>query len=501
MNGLVTRTDLTLEADPSRVLGRLFVPGHEHFTDLESRATGVLGRILALSDGAVHDLLTHVKESFAGRHRDLTGLLADHYRQIAHRIPARAPLSADRQQLIGAWFTHEYSLEAAALFNPSAVAHPDQSGLAAGELRFLMSLRAVGEGHRSSIEFRSGVLAAAGALRLDDPGAYVRTGRLLPTDYQRSMFAARLEEQGADPESTRFLLDLLPTQFRTEDLDAALIALSGQSLTRPGSANTDALARRLAQCGYEVEFDPGTDLAERVLWPQGPSESAGMEDARFVRVVDPDGSVRYLATYTAYDGATVVPQRIETTDFLRFSISQLAGPAAVNKGMAFFPRTVGGRHLALSRWDRESCSLTASDDGYVWEPAVTIYRPTRPWELIQTGNCGSPIETAEGWLVLTHGVGPLREYAIAALLLDLDDPTVVLGALREPLLRPAEDEREGYVPNVVYSCGALRHGDLLLLPYGASDARVRFALVDLPGLLAQLLADGPPAMTVANSAA
>lgn len=501
MTGLARRTNVILQADPSRVLGRLFVPGHEHFTDLESRATSVLGRILALREDDVHDLLVHVRSGYDARHRDLTGMLAEHYRQIAHRIPAREPLSGDRRQLVGAWFTHEYSLEAAALFNPSAVAHPDQSGLAAGELRFLLSLRAVGEGHRSSIEFRSGVLGPSGTLHLDDPGPYVETGRRLPGTHHRSLFAARLAELGADSESTRFLLDLLPARFRIEDLDGALAALSGQRLTRPGSANTDALARQLAQCGYDVEFDPGTGLAERVLWPQGPSESNGMEDARFVRVVDADGSVRYLATYTAFDGATVVPQRIETTDFLRFSISQLAGPAAANKGMAFFPRTVGGRHLALSRWDRESCSLTASDDGFVWGPAVTLYRPTRPWELIQSGNCGSPVETDVGWLVLTHGVGPMREYAIGALLLDLDDPSVVLGALREPLLRPAEDEREGYVPNVVYSCGALRHGDLLLLPYGTSDARVRFALVDLPALLGQLLADGPPGTTDANSAA
>lgn len=498
---LVRRTDVVLEADPSRVLGRLFVPGHEHFTDLESRATGVLGRILALPEAAVRDLLADVRERYEHRHRDLAGLLADHYSQIAHRIPDRGPLSADREQLLGAWFTHEYSLEAAALFNPSAVPHPDQSGLAAGELRFVLSLRSVGEGHRSSIEFRSGVLGASGALRLDDPGPFVATGRVLPTMHDRSLFAARLEEEGADAESTRFLLDLLRARFRIQDLHGALTALAGQRLTRPGSVNTDALARQLVSCGYDVEFDPGTGLAERVLWPHGPSESFGMEDARFVRVIDDDGSARYLATYTAFDGTSIVPQRIETLDFLRFSISQLAGPAAKNKGMALFPRTVGGRHLALSRWDRESCSLSASADGYVWQDAVTLYPPTRPWELIQTGNCGSPIETGAGWLVLTHGVGPMREYALGALLLDLHDPTVVLGALRQPLLRPAPDEREGYVPNVVYSCGALLHGDLLLLPYGASDARVRFALLDLPGLVRQLLTDGPPPTTDANSSA
>lgn len=498
---MIVRKDVVLRADPARVVAQLFVPGHEHFSDLESRATGVLGRILALPDDTVSELLRDVRARYGKRHRDLGAVLDGHYQQIAHRIPGREPLSPDRAQLVGAWFTHEYSLEAAALFNPSAVAHPDQSGLAPGELRFVLSLRSVGEGHRSSIEFRTGVLSATGDLVLDDPGPYVAPGRVRHAVHERGLFAARLEEEGADPESTRFLLNLLPARFSVGDLHAGLTALSGQRLTRPGSGVTDALARHLVSCGYVLDFDPATALAERVLWPHGPSESHGMEDARFVRVTGEDGTVTYLASYTAFDGSSVTPQRIETADFQSFSVSQLAGPAARNKGMAFFPRMVGGRHLALSRWDRESCSLTSSADGFVWEEAVTVYRPTQPWELIQTGNCGSPIEVDAGWLVLTHGVGPLREYALGALLLDLHDPTVVLGALREPLLRPDEDEREGYVPNVVYSCGALRHGDLLLLPYAASDARVLFALVDVPALVRQLLADGPPATTSTNSAA
>jgi predicted GH43/DUF377 family glycosyl hydrolase len=222
-----------------------------------------------------------------------------------------------------------------------------------------------------------------------------------------------------------------------------------------------------------------------------------MEDARFVQVEDG----RYLASYTAYDGTAITPQLLETTDFRTFRVTQLAGRAAKNKGMALFPRTVGGKHLAMSRYDRENCSVSTSDDGLIWDEATPVHAPTQPWELIQTGNCGSPVETAEGWLVLTHGVGPMREYVLGALLLDLEDPTKVRGSLREPLLRAEPSEREGYVPNVVYSCGAIRHGDQLLLPYGASDARVRFAFVDLPMLMAQLLADGPSATTRSNSSA
>jgi predicted GH43/DUF377 family glycosyl hydrolase len=494
---LVQRVGTAIVADPSRVLGRLFVPGHEHAAEAESRATGVLGSILALDEQVVVTTLADVLARYADRHRDLHALLQRSYGLIAHRIPETEPLSESRRLLLGAWFTQEYSVESAALFNPSAVAHPDQTGLAPGELRFLLSLRAVGEGHVSSIEFRSGVLGPGAQLRLDEHSRHVETGQVTSTVHDRELLAARLAEEGADAESTRFLLSRLPARFGSSDLVEALSGLAGQRITRHGAEHTAALALRLTECEYEVTFSPESALAERVLWPIGPSESNGMEDARFVQTDDG----RYLASYTAYDGAAITPQLLETTDFLTFRITQLAGRAAKNKGMALFPRMVGGKHLALSRYDRENCSVTASDDGMVWQDATPVHAPTRPWELIQTGNCGSPVETDEGWLVLTHGVGPMREYVLGALLLDLEDPRVVRGSLREPLLRPEPDEREGYVPNVVYSCGALRHGDLLLLPYGASDASVRFAFVDLPGLVAQLLADGPSPTTRSNSSA
>jgi predicted GH43/DUF377 family glycosyl hydrolase len=290
----------------------------------------------------------------------------------------------------------------------------------------------------------------------------------------------------------------LPVRFDDGQLDAALAALSGESLTRPNTARTGESARRIAAWNYEVEFPHESALAERVLWPQTALESRGIEDARFVRVED-DGV--YRATYTAFDGASITPQLIETEDFRRFRISQLAGPAAKNKGMSLFPRRVGGRYVALSRWDRENNAITTSVDGVRWDDPRTVQVPSRPWELIQIGNCGSPVETDAGWVVLTHGVGPMREYAIGALLLDIDEPGRVIGALRDPLLAPDDDERDGYVPNVVYSCGAMRVGDRLLLPYGASDSSVRFALVDLPRLVDRLIVDGPPAAMRANSSA
>jgi predicted GH43/DUF377 family glycosyl hydrolase len=490
--GMVTRLDTALTADPARVLARLFVPGHELVGATESRATGVLARIRALPEDEVRSMLRGVLARYAGRHRDLHGALTAHYAEIAHRVPGGDTLTEERRTLIGAWFTHEYSIEAAALFNPSIVPHPDQSGLPAGHLRFVMSLRAVGEGHLSSVEFRTGVLGGGHELSLDDPGPHVETGRAGPAVHDRALFAAMLAEDGSDAESTSFLVGNLPARFDEEELERAIDALTRQRVTRHGGTRTAARARRIARCSYEIAFSPRSAVAERVLWPRGPSEARGMEDVRFVRVVSDDGSATYRATYTAFDGDHVAPQLIETSDFRRFRMSQLAGPAAKNKGMALFPRTVGGLHVALSRWDRETNAIATSHDGFVWGQPRTLHVPSRPWELTQTGNCGSPVETDNGWLVLTHGVGPMREYAIGALLLDLEEPGRVIGALREPLIRPRDDERDGYVPNVVYSCGALLHGDRLLLPYGASDASVRFAVVDLPLLLEQLAADGPP---------
>ncbi|TQM15669.1 glycoside hydrolase family 130 protein [Pseudonocardia kunmingensis] len=498
---MITRLDATLTADPARVLARLFVPGHELVVNTESRATGVLARILALPEDEVRSTLRDVLARYTGRHRDLPGTLAAHYEEISHRVPDAAALTAQRRTLIGAWFTHEYAIEAAALFNPSVVAHPDQSGLPPGHLRFVLSLRAVGEGHLSSVEFRTGVLGAGHELSLDDPGPHVEAGRPGPAVHDRALFAAVLAEDGSDAESASFLVSSLPARFGEAELERAIAALAGQRVTRHGGTRTAELARRIARCSYEVEFSPRSALAERVLWPQGPADARGIEDARFVRTVAEDGCPTYRATYTAFDGDRIMPQLIETPDFRRFRMTQLAGPAAKNKGMALFPRTVGGRHLALSRWDRENNAIATSVDGLWWGDAQTLHVPNRPWELTQTGNCGSPVETDRGWLVLTHGVGPMREYAIGALLLDLDDPSRVLGALREPLLRPRDDEREGYVPNVVYSCGALRHGDRLLLPYGASDAAVRFAVVDVPLLLERLIADGPPPAIRENSVA
>lgn len=499
--GWVVRSPVLLLPDPERVIATLFLPGQERAVGGRSRSAGVLERVLALSDQEVDDALTALHGAFAHRHRDLEETWDAHAALVAHRLAASATLSAARRRLIGAYFTQEFAIEGAGLLNPSMVPHPDQTGLPAGSLRFAMTLRSVGEGHVSSMELRTGVADAAGVITLDPgPTVSVQACPLRP-QYSRSAFAHQLGQSGGedvDDEARAdadFVLADLPATFDGDDLAGALGRLHAQRLTRGSTGRTADRFARIAANTYRVAFPAGSDLQERVLTPRGPSESHGIEDVRMVRFVGPDGAVEYLGTYTAYDGRTVTGQLLRTHDFTTFSATPLSGPGARNKGLALFPRMVGGRYLALSRADRESNSLSASADLLHWDEPVRLQAPSGPWELVQLGNCGPPVETERGWLVLTHGVGPMREYSIGALLLDLDEPWRVIGGLADPLLRPAEDERSGYVPNVVYSCGAMRHGRTLVLPYGCSDARTRVALVDLDALLDALLLDGQRRVT------
>jgi predicted GH43/DUF377 family glycosyl hydrolase len=485
---LVTRTPQRLRPDPRRVLTRLFVPGQEMLADGESRAASVIQRILAMSDNEVAVTLEATMAGFAGRHRGFKETLEHHFELVAHRLGAQNHLSSDRRLLIGAYFTNEYSVEAAALFNPSIVLHPDQSGLGPAEARFIMSLRAVGEGHLSCIEFRTGVVGARSEVRIDDPGRMLIPGRRRPPRYERDLFHGKLAELGDDSESVAFVLNSLPPCFTPAELDLALAALGDQILTRSTAHETIERIRWVAASNYDMDFPEDSAIGERVLWPSGPAESHGMEDARFVRFVDDDGSVTYYATYTAFDGVHVAPQLLETGDFRTFRISQLTGPAARNKGMALFPRRIGGRYVALSRWDRESNAIVTSPNCRSWGAAATLQSPEEPWELLQIGNCGSPLETPDGWLVFTHGVGPMRVYSIGAILLDLDDPTRVRARLPVPLMAPDDSERDGYVPNVLYSCGGLLHGDSVVLPYGIGDAAVGVAVIHLPELLDGLAA-------------
>lgn len=487
----VRRTVHRLHPDPRRVLARLFVPGQELLIEGESRAGSVIDRILALDDHQVAASLDEVFSLFEGRHRDLTAILDEHFALVAHRVPRPLQLSPARARLIGAYFTQEYAVEAAAVCNPSIVPHPDQTGLASGECRFVMSVRAIGEGHRSSIAFRTGVLGADAEVSLDDPGPHVVGGRLGEATYRREQFRRVLRTIEDDHSSASFVLDSLPERFSSHDLEVALRALADQLVTRRDANRTIEGISRIAASNYEVAFPADSSLAERVLSPIAPTESHGLEDARFVHFDDDDGTSTYYATYTAYDGGRVTSQLLATDDFRTFSSTRLTGRAAANKGMALFPRRIGGRYVALSRWDRETNAIVTSDDPTDWDDPVTVQRPVEPWELVQLGNCGSPVETRDGWIVLTHGVGPMRRYVIGAQLLDPDDPARVIGHLPEPLVVPTRDERDGYVPNVVYSCGSMLHGDHLVLPYGMGDANVGVAIVPLDQLLDRLAGTRP----------
>jgi predicted GH43/DUF377 family glycosyl hydrolase len=478
---LVTRSPLRLRADPSRVVAGLFVAGQEVVGGHESRASGVVARILALDEDVVAARLAELQERFGHRHRDLDATFSAHADRIGNRLDPEAELTEDRWLLLGAAFTHEYSVEAAALCNPSMVLHPDQSGLERGAVRFVMSVRGIGEGHRSSIGFRVGTVASDGAIDVEPPGPHTVAGAPHAPMFDRDVFHGHLRSLGADGESAALVLGRLEPSFTAADLEEGIELLADQRDTRRNAGATIDRLRTIAARSYRTEFPVDSDLDERVLRPAMPAESHGLEDARFVRFVD-EGAVTYLATYTAFDGEQVRVQLLQTDDFVDFAMSPLVGPAAANKGFALFPRKVGGRYVALSRHDRETNAVAFSDSLGVWTEATTIQAPGRDWDLIQLGNCGPPIETDDGWLVLTHGVGPMRTYAIGALLLDLDDPTRVVARLEVPLLEPAPDEQDGYVPNVLYSCGALRHGDAVVIPYGIADGAIGFATVAWPAL-------------------
>jgi predicted GH43/DUF377 family glycosyl hydrolase len=416
---------LYLRPDPARVVVRPFKPATEprdlNPTD-KIRANHIVSRVLRLDAEAAAQQLDDVLENFEGRHRNLIDIFETRAADMESALEPHVELNKTQRRLIGAYFLSEYSFEASALFNPSIVRHPDQTGAPKDGCRFILSLRAVGEGHISSLTFRSGTITADGSIAVD------------PT--------ARLAA--------------LPTV---------------RSLT--STPNGDEV---------EVIFRDD-DLSERIIFPITDSQANGIEDARFVEFND-GARKTYYATYTAYSGRGIRSELIETTDFKSFRMTPLAGSAARNKGMALFPRKIGGRYAMIGRQDNENLYLIYSDDLYTWEGGHPILQPEYPWEFVQIGNCGSPVELDDCWLMLTHGVGPVRKYSIGAVLLDKKDPSKVLARSREPLVRPEPTEREGYVPNVVYTCGAMRHGDQIILPYAVSDTFSNFATIKIAALMA-----------------
>jgi predicted GH43/DUF377 family glycosyl hydrolase len=416
---------LYLRPDPARIVVRPFKPATEprdlNPTD-KIRANHIVGRVLRLDANAASQQLSEVLENFEGRHRNLLDIFEARAAEMEDVFEPHPELNKTQRRLIGAYFLNEYSFEASALFNPSIVRHPDQSGAPENGCRFILSLRAVGEGHISSLTFRSGTIAADGSVAIDP------TARLASVPRVRSR------------------------AFRSNGEEVELI------------------------------FQPDQDLSELVIFPITDSQANGIEDARFVEFND-DARKTFYATYTAYSGRAIRSELLETTDFRSFRMTPLGGSAARNKGMALFPRKIDGRYAMIGRQDNENLYLIYSDDLYTWEGGQPILKPEYPWEFVQIGNCGSPIELDDCWLLLTHGVGPVRKYSIGAALLDKKDPSRVLARSREPLLHPEATEREGYVPNVVYTCGALRHGDQIILPYAVSDTFCNFATIKIAMLM------------------
>jgi predicted GH43/DUF377 family glycosyl hydrolase len=482
----INRAATILYPDQTRVLLRPFTPGDSE------RVARIIRRVRTLPEEEVGPLLEQVCAEFSKRHQDIRGIFLERFDQVSESVIGE-DLSESRRLLIGSYFLAEYSLESAALFNPSIVPHPDQTGVPPGALRFILSLRATGEGHISSITFRTGIIHPDQRIEVCTSHGFLTEPSQIPNPmYDRALFERKLSEVGLAGTFTHRVINRLAESFSPEELRSALQA--EQFRLSDGMSREDQSAAQgiwmLARSNHEVQFRPEQQISDRILFPATPSQRNGIEDARFVCFHDDDGARSYYATYTAYDGRVILPELVETSDFLLFRFRTLNGPAAENKGMALFPRKIVGVYAMLSRQDNENIYLMFSDNIHFWNKRMVLLKPAFPWELVQLGNCGSPIETEAGWLVLSHGVGPMRKYCIGAFLLDRDDPSRVIGRLREPLLSPNRDEREGYVPNVVYTCGALVHNGELVIPYGLADHAAGFATVPLAEVLAAMECDG-----------
>ncbi|MGJ8644939.1 MAG: glycoside hydrolase family 130 protein [Luteolibacter sp.] len=482
----IQRHEALLLPECARVIIRPFIPGEPW------RIKGIIDRALKLTEEQVSDELEAIHRDFASRHLDSDAVLLLNLKKVEEHLPAGHTMSHKRLVLIGALFSGEYALESAALFNPSIVPHPDQKGVPKGGLRFIMSLRATGEGHISSIEFRTGGISPEGEITIVPVSRYVSEPEIVPNPrFEKEPFIFKLREMGFENHHyTAAVLRPLGDSFTLYELNKS-IGTVRHNATGPllELHKTLECIQWLAESNYELRFSEKLAMSERIIFPVSPNETNGIEDARFVRFVEDDGAVKYYATYTAYNGHSILPQLIETEDFLHFRILTLNGSAVQNKGMALFPRRINGRYAMLSRQDDENLFIMFSDQPHFWNDPELILSPSEMWNSVKIGNCGSPIETEAGWLVITHGVGPMRKYCIGAALLDLDDPTKVIGRLREPLLSPQGEEREGYVPNVVYSCGSLVHGKNLILPFAVSDRASSIATVNLDDLLAALTSD------------
>jgi predicted GH43/DUF377 family glycosyl hydrolase len=477
----VRRLPQRLSRDASRTIARFFWPPSPR------RARSIVKRVMRLGPETVSRLLESCVQDFGDRYEDLLGIFGDHYRAARDQISFSHEPTPDQAHLIGAYFTMEYAYASAAFFNPSMVPAADQSGLDDGSTRFIMSMRAVGEGHISSIVFRRGVLDRDCNITIDPVRQRSRRLRVVEDrTFPRERFRRKLIEAGAYGELADAVFAGVGEEFTVSELTESIGKVRASLPDPSGLASVTDMMMWLAHSNYQVKAPPGAELSELVIFPISENESNGIEDMRLVRFVEDDGSVHYYGTYTAYNGSVILPQLMELKDDQTAEVHTLGGRYAVDKGMALFPRRIDGWYAMIARHDGRNLYLMTSDNVRFWNEAVRIQEPRYPWELVQIGNCGSPLETDAGWLLITHGVGPMRRYALGAALLDRDDPTKVLGRLEQPLLLPLADESAGYVPNVVYSCGCMIHGDTLVIPYGISDVETGFATVPLPDLLERL---------------
>ena len=474
----IQRTDIRLKADPQRVILKFLDFGKPE------RFLPPVQYVLGLSAEAAEKQLEGIFSEFQSRHFGLEAAFLEHYGRLAAYVPKEPSLS--KKLLLGAYFTHEYSTEAAALFNPSIVPHPNQEELEEGGLRFILSMRATGEGHISSIAFRTGLVNADGTITLGPPPAKLSSGKKQSGLAFSLPFVKHRFDRGE--EMNEQFRNSLPEQFTEKQ--ALAVAHRLEEKLHLNLTSDKAQVSSIFDSNYNCSFPDSIPLESRVLFPQSAAESNGMEDARFVRFEDERGPA-YLGTYTAYNGRSIRPQLIETTDFCNFRIRPFYGKGASDKGMALFPEKINGRYAMIGRQGGRELSIMFSDNLYFWEAYHPLQRPERGWEILQMGNCGSPVKTPAGWLLLTHAVGPMRKYVLSFTLLDLHQPEKVLASLEQPLLSPNAEEREGYVPNVLYTCGMIQHGEHLIIPYAMSDSAIGFATTKTESVLLELQNNKP----------
>jgi predicted GH43/DUF377 family glycosyl hydrolase len=479
----VERKPVKVLPDTKRVIARYFFNGEE-------RALELIKKIMALDKDETFALISPLLQDFSKRHRNITRKLLRNCERVKRYIIAAGydydKLDEFCKLLIGSYFTHEYSIESAAFFNPSIVPDPDQSNLEEGQLRVIISFRAVGEGHVSSVVFRRALIDRNNNITVIPAGSYIdEAEKVHNVTYQKRLFIKKAEDAGINEEFLKIVSERLEDRFNYEQLKALVNEVRDQTEDE-AILHQYYLILALSDSYRRISFSKDTDISDRVIFPISDFESKGIEDARFVLFTDENGKQVYYATYTAYDGVHIMPKLLKTTDFYDFKTSPLNGAGAKNKNLALFPRKINGKYAMLSRIDGWNNYLMYSDNINEWENPIKIQSPEYPWEFVQIGNCGSPIETEHGWLVITHAVGSMRRYSIGASLLDIDDPSIEIGRLKDPLIIPNPDEREGYVPNVVYSCGSIVHNDELILPYGLSDHSSGFATVNLQVLLDRL---------------